>query len=433
MEEKIPPPKLIILRLLVALVILICGIAVQAMFAKMKKPPAKKKVFEVAVSASVSQIAKGLHTIKLHGYGNLQSHKKINMSTEVSGKIIYTNPKLEKGLHINEGDILLKIDPQDYQLAVDLQTSRIAVLNAQRKDLQEELKFASDSLILAKDSVRLTENEYNRQKALFQNKIGSLELVEVKEKNLIATREKQLNSNKNLSSLKNKILTLDKQLEEAHRLKDIEARNIEKCSVLATQNLRVIDKNVEVGQYVSPGFLFANFEDDQQLEIPVLLSGPDAVKWLPRKENEKNIFKSVLKTDADIIWIEENEEKLLATGKMTRIEEYDSSSRMLKAVVSIEKQKQPIAAGMFCKVSIKGLTLTEVIKVPRISVSTNNELFTVENSRLKLRPVKILHDEGDHLIIDAKDFPPSLKIINSKITTPLEGMKIISEQLDDQR
>ncbi|MBL4788540.1 MAG: hypothetical protein JKY60_05630, partial [Kordiimonadaceae bacterium] len=51
--------------------------------------------------------------------GRLQSWEELTVVAEVSGKIIYVNPKFTLGGRLPKGELLFKIDPADYQLAVD--------------------------------------------------------------------------------------------------------------------------------------------------------------------------------------------------------------------------------------------------------------------------------------------------------------------------
>ena len=165
-------------------------------------------------------------------------------------------------------------------------------------------------------------------------------------------------------------------------------------------------------------------KSDKKLEIPVMISGPEIVKWLNFESNESNLFTSITKTPAQVYWTEAENDELLAEGFLTRIENYDSGNRMAKGLVQINKLNGTVAPGMFCKVKVAGKELTNVFKVPRVSLNQNLELMTIEEGRLDFIKVSRIYDEGDFIYVKSDELVDSVTVINNKLSNPIAGLKV---------
>ena len=84
------------------------------------------------------------HSFIIKGEGTVKPLREIQLVPEVSGKVIYVSPSMVDGGEFKKDDVLLRIDPVDYQLAVTLARARI-------KDSESKLKFAEEEAAAAKE------------------------------------------------------------------------------------------------------------------------------------------------------------------------------------------------------------------------------------------------------------------------------------------
>jgi len=424
MAEKISSKKLIVLRIITAVLILICGEGLRRYLAAFKKPPVKNEVSEKVHTVKASQITKADHLIYLEGYGIIKSSETINVSSEISGIITFVNPNLEKGLTINKDEILFKIQEDDYKLAVKREKNRIQTIEAQIKELKTDISFSEKSLALLQKQLYLSKKDLNRQEELLAKGIGSIVTKETVEQAYIRSQSSVLTNKQRIASSEAKINTLNNQIDEARVLLELNQNNLEKCTVKSPKKLRVISKNIEKGQVASPGMTLTVLENDEKLEIPVMISGPNLVKWLNFDKQKSNIFTSLNKTAADIYWTESTNNKMLAKGLLTRIENYDSGNRMAKGLVQITDINDTVAPGMFCRVKITGKELKMVYKVPRVSLNQNSELMIIVDNRLQFSKVSEIYDAGDFIYISSKQLSETVTVINNKLSNPITGLKV---------
>ena len=424
MAEKISSKKLIVFRIIAAVFILACGEGLRRYLASFKKPPAKNEITEKVHTVKASQITKSDHLIYLEGYGIIQSSETVKVSSEISGIVTFINPNLEKGLTINKDEILFKIQEDDYKLAVKREKNRIQTIEAQIKELKTDISFSQKSLGLLQKQLNLAKNDLNRQEALLAKGIGSIVTKEAVEQAYIRSESSVLTNKQRIASSEAKINTLRNQIDEARVLMELNQNNLEKCTVKSPAKLRVISKSIEKGQLASPGMTLTVLENDENLEIPVMISGPDLVKWLNFDKQKNNIFTSLNKTVADIYWTESKNNKILAKGLLTRIENYDSGNRMAKGLVQITNINDTVAPGMFCRVKIAGKKLKNVFKVPRVSLNQNSELMIIIDDRLQFSKVSEVYDEGDFIYVSSEQLNESILVINNKLSNPITGLKV---------
>ena len=433
MADKLSPRKLLILRIVAAIALLACSEGLRRFFASFKKPPAKNEIVEKTFIVEALSVTRGNHEIKLQGYGVIRSSETVNISSEISGVIDFVNPNLEIGLTIKQGETLFKIDPKDYQLAVEREKARIATLKSQIAELETDIKFTEENVVLQNEEVILADNELKRQKELAGKGIGSVNNAETAQRSLINSKAALLLSRQKLQAARNRITTLNNQIEEAKNILDMQENNLNKCLIKSPQSLRVTAKNIEKGQLATPGSPLVTLESDEKLEIPVMIPGPEVIQWLKLDENSINLFKSIEKSSAAVFWIESDNKVALGNGILSRIENYNSGNRMVKGLVELNELKKVAAPGMFCRVYIDGKTLTEVYKVPRVSIIRNKELQTIVDGRLKIIKIEPVYSTGDYFYVKSKELPETVIVVNSKLTNPVENLKLGIEGQDGQK
>ena len=433
MSTEIPSKKLLALRLICAVLLLAASEGLRRFFASFKKPPAKIEQAEKVHYIDAVNVSKMSHTIYLEGYGVIRSAEQVSISSEVAGIVKKVNLKLEPGLIIKKDEIIFEVEKKDYSLAVDLMNSKIKVIDAQISEMQNDLKFAKDTIKLQEKEIGLAKRELERQRQLLDRKIGSEAQKEIAERALLNAENLLLGAKQKASAQENRINTLQQQKLEAEQATKIEQNRLEKCIVRAPKDLRVVDRMLEEGQMLMMGSKVAVLEDNQNLEIPVMIPGPEMVRWINLEKDKQNLFEALKESPAKVLWIENEKETLLATGKLTRIENYNSSNRMVKALVTLDSIKSVTATGMFCKVQIQGRKIDDVFRVPRVALNKRNEAMVIEDGKLKFYPADIVFTDGDYHLIRGNDLKEKHIFVNSKLANPVEGMKVQAELPVDEK
>ena len=265
-----------------------------------------------------------------------------------------------------KGEVLLKIEASDYQLAVEKARADIAKAEVALRTEQEKARVAMQ--------------EWNR-----------IELPDKGTPGPLVTREIQLQQEQaNLAATKAKL----KQAE----------LNLQRTEIKAPFDGRIRQEQVDLGQYLRAGTGIGTFSGTARAEIHVPLP-IDELAWLsiPTANNKTagSLAMISLPGNRTDHW----------QGKIVRsLGEIDAASRMAKVVVGIDDPYQlkksatgPVLQnGQFVNIEIYGKHLNQAISIPRDALRTGQQVWIVgENNRLQQRPVKVLRREQQHFLLES--------------------------------
>jgi RND family efflux transporter MFP subunit len=382
-----------------ALTFIVMGIGVVAFLAltaskpqlERTKPPVPMPVVRV------STIKTGPQSVIIKGEGTVSPVMEIELVPQVAGKVIYISPDLVNGGAFKKGDVLLRIDPLDYQLAVTLARAKI-------KDSESRLKVAQEEAAASKEEWRL----------LYQNSDdidGDPPALVAKEPQLAAAKA-QLAADR--ADLQKALLAL------------------ERTELKAPFNGRVSEENVDIGQFVSTSKPLATLFSTEVAEI-VIPFDDESLFWfnVPGFTPEDGPG-SVVKVKARIAGRE-----LSWSGKVVRSEgKLDERTRMINVVVRVEKPyatRPPLAAGLFVTVEIQGRTLKNAAVIPRSALRDNSTVWIVnERGQLVFRPVSIARLDTNQAIL-GEGLMDGDRLVTSGLRAVTDGMKVrISPQREGE-
>jgi RND family efflux transporter MFP subunit len=175
------------------------------------EPPVPKPMVSVAKINTRPQV------VIIRGEGTVRPLREIQLVPQVNGKVVFMSRALVDGGEFDKGDVLLRIDPADYQLAVTLAQARV-------KDSESKLKVAEEEAAVSREEWRLLYEADPKN-----NQIPAL-----------AAKEPQL------AAAKAKLAADRADLQKA-------MLNLERTEIKAPFDGRISQENVDVGQYVSIG------------------------------------------------------------------------------------------------------------------------------------------------------------------------------------
>jgi RND family efflux transporter MFP subunit len=348
----------------------------------------------------------------------------LNLVAEVRGQIVDIDPSLEEGSYIQRGTTLIRIDPRTYQLAVSRRKVQIKQADAEIKRLQQEVQNLEARIKIAKSDVTLAQNEYSRLKQLIDRKV-------IAQSQLDKTEQAYLASLERLQMLENQLALTDPQYEQLIAQRDMnrvllqEAQlDLERTGIMAPFDGWALEKAVEKGQHVNAGQYLGKIYNAGELEIEVRIPVKD-FKWLP---DTMDVNPSA---DADIIFTS-GETQYIWKGHVTRIKaQMEEKTRTIPVIVEVDETLTAattdgslrLRPGMFVNVKMKGRKINPAYVLPRYVVYPENVVYTVQENRIKIKPVNILRSYKETVIIDGGLSDGDL-IIKSPISSATEGTRV---------
>jgi RND family efflux transporter MFP subunit len=382
------------------------------------------------------------------GYGYVEPGQVWQVVPEVSGKIVAVSPAFKKGSFVRAGEVLVRIDPTDYELAVNRMAANIESINAQLDELDSQEKNYRTSLKIQQDLLDLKQKEFERnQQAMKTRSISSSaldrsqmdyqsQLAQVQEiKNsiaLIPTSQK---------ALKAELKATQVQLEEARV-------DLKRTEIVTPFNCRITETSAEIGQYVQQGSTIASADGTGRAEITAqlplesmlkLLAGVDdepvtaTAETMDRIRMDKIRDRFGLKVKVRLV---NAHEKAVWDADFTRTDAtLDAQTRTLGIIIAVDNpygliiigQRPPLVRNMFCEVEVSGRPIAEQIVIPRASLHDGRVYVVDEENRLRRRLVEVAFTQSDFAVI-REGLATGEQVVVSDVMPAVEGMLLAPQE-----
>ncbi len=353
-------------------------------------PPQAAKTEQVTEQeplVQVTMVSPETLIIPVYSRGEVTPTHQVQLTLEVPGQVVQVSPHLVAGGFFNKGEVLLKVDDSRYRLDIVRSMAQVVSMRQAYQQIKEEMESAEE--IPGLPSPR----KYRAQKV--EEALARLRAAEA---------EVQL------------------------------ARiQVEKTRLVAPFTGRVHTAIVGVGQYVSPGAQLAQIYPTDTLEVRLPLSEQQlAVLDLSSITGPEQHAPSVrLKLDFSgktYFW----------QGRMVRTEAgVDARSQLLYAVTQIDQPyirdpAQPdrpmLVVGQFLEAAIQGKTINQVIKVPRDALYNGDQVWIVEQGRLKRRMIQTAYKNRQWAYVQS-GLTAGDRVVLSPAEFAIDGMKVkVNEQ-----
>ncbi len=356
------------------------------------KPDLQKKRPPVPIPpARTITVKTAAHPVILTGQGTVRPIKEIRLVSQVSGKIVYVSSALVNGGAFNKGDLLLRIDPADYQIAVTLAQARV-------KDSESKHRLA------------IEEAAVSRQEWM-QLRAGSDPPPLVAKEPQLAAAQAKLDADH--AELKKAQL----QLERTH--------------IKTPFDGRVSDKSVDIGQYITPGQTLAVIYDTAAAEIVLPMEDRELFWFQVPGFTPQTVSGSQAEVQVNVAG-----RKLSRRGQVVRSEgKLDERTRMINVVVRVASPydvKPPLAIGLFATVKIKGRVITNAALIPRSALRAESIVWVVDTQgRLEFRRVNVARFSTAGVIVTS-GLTDGEKVVISPIKGVSDGMKVRNVSTDER-
>lgn len=347
--------------LLPVIIIAVAGLTSFALV--MAKPePEKKKAAEIARHIRAVTAHRDTVTLTVQTQGTVEAKQVIDLVPQVSGQVVYVSKKFVAGGLFKKGEIILRIDPRDYQYTV---TSLEAQVAGSRQQLVREQAEAA-----------LAKSEWE-------------ELGDGGKASDLTLRKPQL------ADVEAKVKAAEANLHVAQL-------NLERTEIYAPFNGLLTSKNVDLGQFISVGTKIGKFYSTDVLEVRLPMSNKDLSQFDVAGLRAGRVSLDVTLTGhfAD----QENHWK----ARVVRTEGLVNTKTRIMFVVAQLRGDQllsvnenlPISIGQFVSAEVEGKTYGNIFRLPREVLRQGDEVLVVDkDNKLQSRKVTVVKSTRDYVVI----------------------------------
>lgn len=430
------------------LVILGGGVAAFMALGSQPPPPRRAADANPAVMVETLPVVREPGQIEIDFDGIVVPLRELTLSAEVGGRIVHMAEACRGGRFVNQGTLLLEIDPRDYELEVRRleQELKQAVLTIEEVD--EEIKQNVRSVSLAERQVALAHREVERLDGLKANRV-------VTEADYERALRDELSADSNLNTLQGQRRVLAKRrirLTEAQTLTATmleRARlDLERTRITAPVSGMVVDSLVEEDSFVSKGTPLVTIEDTSAAEVRVSLQMDDVARiWSDSRRTASGSPYDLPDTPATVVY-QIGDRQYRWTGVLKRQEGkgIDERTRTLPcrvlvadptAVEALDRygaalSELPAGAplsllrGMFVDVRVQVETDLSLVSIPCEALRPNGDVWVARGGSLVVvRPPLVQVAAGRAMFESAADgLLPEDRVVVSQLSNVRDGMAI---------
>jgi len=330
-------------------------------------------------------------SVAVSAFGSVIPSRKVVIKPQVTGQVIWQSESMTTGGHVKAGDELIRIDPNDYELA-------------------------------------LAEVESTFEQARFEREVESGRQV-------IAQREwNELQSDLNMEEVNKSLVLREPHLRRAEALmekakNDIAIAELQRSRTVirAPFNAMVVEESVEVGQLLSPGSDICELVGTDEFWIQVTIPFSQ-LQWVRFPEDGRP------GAEAQVILDTGDGESVTWKGRVIRLlGDLDPLGRMARLVVSVTDplelrrtsgRKVPLLLGGYVEVKIDAGNLEDTLTIPRAALREGSRIWVVgDDHLLRILPAKVLWPEKETVLI-SNNLEEGDQLVVSDLRVALPGMEV---------
>ncbi|MGJ8663821.1 MAG: efflux RND transporter periplasmic adaptor subunit [Marinicella sp.] len=365
-------------RILPIIIILVVVMVILNLMASMKTEPAKIPEKPIGFLVETAKLTPSALTISIESQGTISPKRQITLTSEVSGRVMRLNQSFTAGGQFVTGDVLVTLDPADYQVAVARADANVASAQAQL-DLEQAKS----------DQAKKDWQSFGKKgqpSALLLN-IPQLD-----------------GANASLKAAKADLMKAK--------------RDLEKTEIKAPFDGTVISKSVDIGQFVSITGPLGMIAGTDVAEVRLPLTKENITKL--------NLNSIDLRQNPLAVQFLDDNDNPVVNGMIQRLESsMDSRTLMTYAVAEIER---PFDSGLFfndfLQAEITGQSYNQVYAIPTAWMLPKDQVAVFSDDQtLAIKTVHVAHKTNDYFYVD-QGLTTSDQIITTPIQAPLEGMQL---------
>ncbi|MDV7105818.1 HlyD family secretion protein [Vibrio sp. TH_r3] len=417
------------------------GIVILIVAIKMKPDLPVKPAGDRARLVETMQLEQSDVAPRVIGFGKIAPKFEWQAIAEVSGKVVYKNPELEKGRILQAGTEVLRIDPLDYELKLAQAEADLSSSQTQLAKLDQEEKNLKGTLEIETSRLTISKKELDRKVSLQKRGLTSQSDVDQQNQSYLS-QQKLLLDMQNQLSLYPDERKVAEALIKVNESKVAEAkRQLEKTTIAMPQTLRIAQVDVEKDQVVNLQQTMLTAHGMNTMEVEAQFSIHDMQLVASSLPHFINSTSGVSQLDMSEVTadIELSSGNLTARwpAKVARISEtVDATQATVGIILEIEQDYDslntsttpPLVNGMFVSAELTGQKSLSWL-IPERALHGNRVYMMDAENRLDIRTVTVLYRTDNQVVVDG-NLQQGERLIVNDLLPALQGMLLKVEQTD---
>jgi multidrug efflux pump subunit AcrA (membrane-fusion protein) len=416
----------------------ILGVMVVAYFRSTATSPTRRPPSETVRVLRVIEAQQVDVVPRVLGYGTARPAQVWRAIAEVRGRVTAIPSELKPGAFLAVDDVVLRIDPREYELQVAQLDAQITQEQSRLHELTTQADNDRASLTIEKSSLALAQHDLEHVEDLSNKAMAPDTELRSQQRRVLAQQQKVQSLENALNLVPGKRETLEATIAVLHAKLEQARLDLEKTIIRSPIRCRIGEVAIETGQFLQAGELLFEADGVAVTEVDVQIPMDRARNLLRAVEpqmvgeiSDMNALHRMFDLTATVT-MRVGDLTVNWDARFIRIrEQLNPVTRTIGIIVAVDEpyeqaipgQRPPLLPGTFCEVELRGRAVAASIIVPRAALHDGHVFIVDPDNRLRRRAVDVLFSQADFACLE-RGLSPAERVIISDPVPAIEGMLI---------
>ncbi|MBX2822631.1 MAG: efflux RND transporter periplasmic adaptor subunit [Rhodothermaceae bacterium] len=372
--------------LLICLLVVLVGAGATALIFR-TEPAAERSgaVRENAMLVDVLGVKRDTYSPSILAMGTVEPEQDVMLSPRINGQVLRIANTFVPGGVVRKGDVLLQIDPADYQNVLAQRQSTLNQAIAELNIEEGRQQVARQDFALLGDSITL-------------------------ENRSLVLREPQLESARAI-------------VESARAAVEQAQLELDRTTIRAPFDAHILSRNVNVGSQVALGENLGRLVGIDTYWVVATVPQSE-LRWLMFPE--RGATPSSVKIRNRTAWNADE----YRTGTLHQlVGALENQTRLARVIIDVadplgyeaeDKDLPPLMIGAFVETAIDARPMTDVFRLNRDYLRKDNTVWVMEDEVLRIKDVTVLFQDAEYAYISA-GLEDGNQVVITNLSTVVEG------------
>ncbi|WP_428387652.1 efflux RND transporter periplasmic adaptor subunit [Mucisphaera sp.] len=342
-----------------------------------------------AALVETTTVSRGTYRPRIEVLGTVRPARDILLSPRVSGQVISVSPQFRPGSLIEAGEVLLELDPADFETELAMRQSTVTQIET---DLAIE---------------RGRQNVARKEFELLGTEIDA--------------------SNRSLVLREPQIKSILARLAAAEAMVKQAQLNLERTRITAPFDAQVLSRLTDIGSQVATGDELARLVNIDEYWVIATVPVRDLMRLdLTHEDNKLTARDARVVLRKTRTWPAGS----VRYGKLVQtIGEVDEQTRLARVLITVDDPlgrsngQPPLVIGSIIEASLPCQPITGVVRLDRDHLRQNETVWVNENGRLAIRKVTVDFRDAQYAYI-SQGLSDGDEVVTTTLATVVEGLEL---------
>lgn len=352
-------------RLPMPVLVLMAGVLVFSLLLASKPETKVRDRKERVWSVAARTVSYDIYEPRISIFGELRAKREVRLRALVSGEVVETDARFEDGARVDKGDVLLSIDPFQYETRLD--------------EAKAQLKGAKALLTERKAAAQLAYQDFKRAQQLFEKGTVSKKTLDDRKTDHTIKKARR-------DQQQSVVDRLAVQVKRAQR-------DLDNTKVVAPFAGYVTAITARQGRVLNPNDQIAVLFDADNFEVVFNLSDAEYGRFLQRNAD-------IIGRPVQIAW-DVGGERIDLTATIKRVgAQISQATRGVDVFAEVQGPlPSNLRGGAFVTVNLTAQPVPDVMALPKDALYGDNRAYRIVDGRLEPVQLDDFIDDGQNILL----------------------------------